>query len=113
MRLQVLGEAGGESRFYKDGVQVTREEYYAALASLPSKLDDLFSTGEAPGGMATTLWPMKSLSMGCNPSQVKAMTARNKRHGVNVGYTAAGDAVIPNPAERAKLAKLEGLVDKS
>jgi hypothetical protein len=76
-------------------------------------LCDLFANGISGTGHQPSCWPMKSLALGCHPNQVEEITARNRKHGVNVSYDRFGRALIPDRGERKKLLKLEQLHDNN
>lgn len=69
--------------------------------------------GTGFGGQQTTTYPMESDALACHPSQVEAMEARNKKHGIRVNYKPDGTAVIPDRGERRRLLRLEGMVDRA
>lgn len=72
----------------------------------------MFESGRTPGGTVTQGWPIYSDALGVHPDQVAEATERNKRHGISVSYTPDGRAVLPDPANRRKLMRLERKVDK-
>jgi len=103
----------GTGHFFVDGVEVDQATYDAAF---PSKFHQLLEGGDAalPGGQHAAGWPMESKALACHSSQVEAMAARNKKHGITgVSYKPDGTCVIDSPGERAKLMKLERVHDNN
>ena len=59
-------------------------------------------------------WPLESVALSCHPSQVEAITARNKKHGITgVEYKADGTCVISTPRAQTQLCKLEGVHNRA
>ncbi len=79
----------------------------------PCRCEDLAS-GCPPMGYSGGTWPMKSEGMAVHPEQIQEALDRNKKHGITgVTYDRNGTAIIGSPREKAKLMKLEGVVDKN
>jgi hypothetical protein len=95
---------GEKTRYYIDGVQVSREEFDQALPDQPLEA--------APGGHLPSCWPQVMESLGVHPSQVAQANERNRKAGVNVTYDRDGNAVVPDRNERRKLIRLERCHDK-
>ncbi len=91
-----------------EGKRVTEKEFDEVFR--PKPLD------HAPmlGGNTTVCWPQKSDAMACHPSQIPAIMARNKKHGLHVEYNAAdGRPILKDRGQRRDLMKLEGFHDNS
>lgn len=100
----------GAKRFFRGEKEITAEEY-AALGGR-SKIADLLRGAVPPGGTHAKGWPMRSVALACQPSQVADMNARNKRLGIGTRYEGDGTAVIPDAADRRRLIRQERLVDR-
>ncbi len=55
---------------------------------------------------------MYSEALAVHPDQIEQARARNRRHGINVDYTADGRAILMDRGQRRDMLKLEGFVDK-
>lgn len=101
---------GNPVRYFLDDKEVSRAEYEAAS---PKRLKDLLRSATTAASHTTTCWPMKSDALSCHPSQVAAITERNKRHGITgVRYEKDGTCVIADRGARKALMALEGKHDK-
>ena len=107
---KIVYKSNGKHLHFLDGRQVTRAEYDRAV---PSKLDDLFEAGTTAPSHTTTCWPMMSDALAVHPDQVAEATARNRKHGVNVGYLPDGTALLPDRGARKAILKLEGFHDNN
>ncbi len=111
---------GNPIRYYLDGAEVSEVEYRRAskrrektLKAAGVSLDDALHDGGFQGQSQTPVcWPQKSLALSCHPRQVKAITERNKRHGISgVEYLPDGTCVVADRGARKALMALEGLHD--
>lgn len=59
------------------------------------------------GTAITGAKPLKSDALACHTSQIPAIVARNKKHGINVRYDRAGRPVFTDAGQRRALMKLE------
>jgi hypothetical protein len=95
--------------YFLDGKEVTEAEYRARYPMPESRAGDIV------GGTPLRGWPMRDkLGFAVHPDQVDEANDRNREHGVNVvSDRATGDAIIPDRAERRRLLKLEGKIDRN
>lgn len=107
---KIVYKSSGKHVYFLDGREVTRKEYNMAV---PSRLDDLFEAGTTATSQTRACWPMMSDALSVHPDQVGEATARNRKHGVNVGYLPDGTAVIPDRGARKAILKLEGFHDNN
>ena len=91
-------------RYYLNDVEVTEAEYHAKY---PMEVSE---PGKAPGGTPTSGWPMRSIALAVDPSQVDEANARNNRRGCAAHYDRDGIAVIPDKNARRELMKIESEV---
>lgn len=90
------------------------EEAEAKLNAIKAEIDAMPKPERDFPYMAlaiTTDKPICSSALAIHPSQREEAKARNKRHGINVDYDAAGCPVLTDPNVRKKLMKLEGARD--
>lgn len=103
----------GETLYFRDGVRITKAEYEAAIAAMPNRLN-LGAEGEPLVGQGTTGWPLTSEACAVHPNQVERANEWNRRNGVNVQHDPkTGNAIIPDRAERKRLLRLRGYVDRN
>lgn len=110
MRSRIVLRTDGTTAYFLGDREVTEAEFRAAH---PMKL--VLGGGEPLLGQSPSgdCWPLTSEALAVHPKQVREANERNKKNGINVQYDpATGNAVIPDRAERRRLLKLEGLVDK-
>lgn len=66
---------------------------------------------DIPGGPSCGGWPIKSLSMGCHPSQIEEFKGEARRAGIDIDFTPTGDAILRDKAHRKAYRKHRGMVD--
>lgn len=105
--LDANGDWQTQSLFLIDGKEVTEAEWDEKFPPAPEGVGQ-FSTISPKG------WPMRSQAgFACIPQQVDEYNARNKALGLASHYERDGTCVIPSPAERRKLMKANGQIDRS
>jgi hypothetical protein len=104
---------GNPIRYYLDGEEVSEAAYRAASKDKLDQVVGKKAQGVDPHSQTSACWPMKSLALSCHPSQVAAITARNKQHGITgVTYEKDGTCIIADRGARRDLMRLEGKHDK-
>ncbi len=104
MRPRIIYGRFGQRTFFLGDLEVTEEEFAAAVPSKPIGCPGLANN-------TPSCWPQISQAFGVHPKQVAAANARNKRHGVHVQYEPKGLAHIPDRGARRDLSRLEGMTD--
>lgn len=95
------------SAYLIDGKEVTESEWDAVFPPAPEGVGE-FST------ISPSCWPMKAtMNFAVLPEQVAEANTRNRALGLSSHYERDGTCVIPTPAERRKLMKANGQIDRS
>lgn len=108
MKAKIVYGRSPLKRFYLDDVEVTEEEFHAAV---PTRVGDLLKAGKPPDGHRPACWPATSWALSVHPKQVKEANARAKRHGIAVRYDATGKCHLSGKGARRDLMRLEGMHD--
>lgn len=102
MIFRIVGE-GAKTRYYVDGVQVTKAKFDAALPNckpgpkLKRRSRNLaFAHGQPSDAFAV------------HPDQIPAVVERNRKHGLYVEYDRHGSPLIKSRAQGKKLVEAEG-----
>lgn len=101
---------GNPVRYFVNDKEVTKDEYDAAF---PSKLADLFASGETLAAHQSSCWPMKSEAMACHPDQIPAIMERDRKAGVPTQRDRAGRPILTSRAHRRALMRVEGYHDNN
>ena len=130
MTFQTIYAADGETHLI-DGYQVPQAVYDTLRPSrlfpgdtplTPAQAAAILDRIKAEGGVAATppgvyiqtgitlTRPLKSDALAVHTSQIPAVVARNKKHGLSIRYDRAGRPVFTDAAQRKKLMKIESEV---
>ncbi len=102
-RIVIVSKSTGESKFFIDDREVTKEEFDRAFP--PREVG-------VPGGHSTA-WAngLESDALAVHPSQIGQAMARNKRHGLHIDYTKDGRPILKDRGQRRDLMRVERVHD--
>lgn len=95
-RLGDDGEWIVETEYVIDGVVVSLKEWRKAFP----EQEGVPMFGNSSG------WPMRSEAMGVHTSQIPAVMARNKKHGLSIPYDRLGRPILADAGQRKALMKV-------
>jgi len=121
---KVYGRHGDPDTFYVDDYPVPEFVYEALFPPADPKASDraLRMLKEIKGvvlpprrptptvAAVSGAKPLKSDALACHTSQIPAITARNKKHGLNIRYDRAGRPVFTDNGQRKQLMRIESEV---
>lgn len=93
------------SGFIVNGRMLTEAE----LDAMPSRLQEICDSHDAPGGSRPSCWPMRSNCLGINPEQIQEQMQADKEAGLNLSYDEkTGECIVPSQSEFKKACVANG-----
>jgi len=94
-------------RYMLNGREVTREEFFAG----PSKIHEVFESGQTAVAQTSAGWPKTSDSLAVHPSQAKEAYEQSVKLGVPTEFRPDGRPVLTDPGHQRAFARALGFTD--